>query len=86
MRPATFDAVNAVLHPPQELEETATALAVHDDGQQLVSLWRPTWRERWSMFVFGRVWIGVAGRAHPPIWIEARRSVFNQKTKTEETT
>lgn len=51
----------------------------HGDGQT-ISCWRPTWRERIAILVFGRVWLSVMGRHLPPVWIGGMRTPFEPDT------
>ena len=44
------------------------------DGQNCVSCWRMSWRERLSGLLFGRLWLHVVGSPkHPPVWVEVSR-------------
>ena len=48
------------------------------DGTQCVSCWRPTLKERLSILVNGKVWLGVkSGRTQPPVFVSGQ-SVFNK--------
>ena len=48
------------------------------DGTQCVSCWQPTLKERLSILVNGKVWLGVkSGRTQPPIFVSGQ-SVFNK--------
>lgn len=46
-------------------------LPVYTDGEQLISCWRLSWRERVAALVGGRVWLRVVGAGHPPVAVEA---------------
>lgn len=40
------------------------------DGQPcFVSCWKMTWKERLQALFAGRVWLGVLGSGHPPVWV-----------------
>lgn len=81
MEPITFPESNTVLRrPPSMTEEECGSLDVYADGAGWVSCWRPSWRERLSVLLFGRVWLGVLGQSHPPMWVSGNRTVF---AKTE---
>jgi hypothetical protein len=74
MNPSSFKHANRLLgapkgHVPEESEiGEIMALPVWTDGQQCVSMWRATWRERISLLLFGTLWINVwSGRTQPPI-------------------
>jgi hypothetical protein len=52
-------------------------LPVWTDGEQCVSCWRLSWRERLSAVFFGRVWCAVlSGGSQPPVFVEATRNYF----------
>lgn len=50
---------------------------VREDGV-VTELWRPTWRERISVLVFGRVWVELlTGDGRPqPIALSGRKTIF----------
>lgn len=50
---------------------------VTEDGV-VTELWRPTWRERLSVLVFGRVWVELlTGNGRPqPIALSGRKTIF----------
>lgn len=55
------------------------ALPVWTDGEQCVSCWRMSWRERLSALLFGRVWLRVlSGSNQPPAALAAARSLFEK--------
>lgn len=50
-----------------------------DQAPVIVSCWRPTWRERLSILVFGRVWLSIVSwRTHPPVSVRGRYTVFEE--------
>lgn len=52
-------------------------LHVWKDGREIISLWRASWRERWSVLVFGKVWLRVATpKTHPPVCLEGTQTIF----------
>jgi hypothetical protein len=56
---------------------------VFNDGQQSVSCWQMTWRERLAALFFGRVWLFVYfGASQPPVRMEVEKTVF-QELKNE---
>ena len=79
MKPIEFPEANNTLQKPAGwTDEDCGPLPVFSDGKQSVSLWRPTWRERISVLVFGRVWLSVfAGSTQPPVSIWGTRRVFH---------
>jgi hypothetical protein len=84
MIPREFPEQTKVLSKPQGMtDEECGSLGVFNDpeGRFCVSCWRPTWRERLSILLFGRIWVWVwSGRTQPPIALEGKRTIF---TKTE---
>ncbi len=56
-----------------------------NDHDEVASCWGLTWRERIAAFVFGRVWLRVWGRTHPPLSLEARRTMFETRVTATET-
>ncbi len=43
----------------------------------VVSCWEPSFRERLSVLLFGRVWLTFYGEHQPPAGIDAVRNIFN---------
>ena len=78
MNPATFEHHTKVLMRPAEMtDEECGPLPVYCDGEQCISLWRLSWRERISALVFGRVWLQVlSGNSQPPVTLRAERTIF----------
>lgn len=76
MNPAKFPQSNLTLRRPDGMTEAECGdLDVLDTGAELYSLWRPSFVERLSVLFFGRVWLVVAGRRHPPVAVFARRNL-----------
>ncbi len=82
MRPAKFKQANRTLSPPSgqaysDNVDGVNALHVWADGEQCVSLWQMSWRERLAALFYGRVWVAVlSGETQPPIYAEASKSYF----------
>ncbi len=81
MTPTKFEHSNKVLQPSGKTYGPNVTgvepLAIWTDGEQCVSCWRMTWRERLNALIFGRVWIAaLTGETQPPIYAEAVRSYF----------
>jgi hypothetical protein len=52
-------------------------LHVWSDGEQCVSCWKMSWRERLSAFLFGCVWLScLSGRSQVPVALWASRNGF----------
>ncbi len=86
MKPSEFPEANSVLTAPEGMPSCmdlpvyrhATIPGALPDRSHLVSLWRPTWRERFSLLFFGRIWLDFAGaRTHPPVAVSAVRTYFS---------
>lgn len=69
MEPINFKEATMTLTAPSSMPDTGD-LPVYTDGKQCVSCWKPTWKERLSILVHGRIYLGVMGkRTQPPVWI-----------------
>lgn len=75
MKPSIFPEAKQVWVMPDDPDGD---LHVQNDGYQLLSLWRMNWRERLSALFFGRVWLGVQGQQHPPVWLSCERDVHER--------
>jgi len=54
-------------------------LPVWTDGEQCVSCWRMSIRERLAALLFGRVWLAVlSGSTQPPVYISATRTYLER--------
>ena len=59
-------------------------LPVWTDGEQCVSCWRMSLRERFAALLFGRVWLAVlSGSTQPPVYVEAKRTYLKQDAPPE---
>ncbi len=78
MRPQKFAEQTIELKKPASMaDDECGPLPIFCDGEQCVSCWRPSLRERLSILFFGRVWLCVmSGRTQPPVWIAGRRELF----------
>lgn len=75
MTPAMFAECNSKLRgPTPEIAD----LYVFKDGEQIISMWRMSWRERFAALFFGRVWLHVASiETHPPVGLSCARTIFS---------
>lgn len=80
MEPMKFEQANKNLLKPQGMtDEECGSLPVFSDGQQCISLWKMTWRERLSALFFGKIWLSVySGQTQPPVWLMAANEIFEQ--------
>lgn len=59
MIPMKFEEANRCLTKPADMtDEECGSLWVYSDGHDCVSCWKLTFRERISVLLFGRVWLG----------------------------
>ena len=74
MKPVDFPESNKTLtRPASDVEKKVGDLRVFNDGLHCVSLWKPTWKERLSILVFGRVWLDLlSGKTQTPVAISGR--------------
>lgn len=81
MEPIKFKQANKELLKPQSMtDEQCGSLPIFTDGNECISLWKMTWKERLSALLFGRVWVWVvSGRTQPPIALWAIREIFTEK-------
>lgn len=85
MLPASFKLSNRLLgaplgHVPEESSVgEIMALPIWTDGEQSISRWRPTLRERVSILLFGNVWVTVwFGGNQPPIAVTGVRTMLKE--------
>lgn len=81
MRPVTFPEANTKLVAPDDQPfdhnvKSIAPLPAWRDSWQITSCWRPTWRERLSILLFGRVWLTVLGANQPPVALMGTREYF----------
>lgn len=85
MTPVRFPLTNKTLTPrprqsTPDYVNGIEGLPVYTDGQQVVSCWRASWRERVSVLLFGRVWLQVlSGSTQPPVAVNAVRELLEVK-------
>jgi hypothetical protein len=81
MKPIDFTQTNKTLTRPRNTtDDECGPLQVYSDGQQCVSCWRPTFRERLSILLFGKVWLFVwSGETQPPVALAGARSPFRKE-------
>lgn len=79
MIPIDHKFASTTLNAPAGEEERILPLRVYSDGQQCISCWKMTWRERLSALFFGRVWLAVlGGQTQPPVWLWATREALKE--------
>lgn len=76
MKPTKFPQANRNLGAPRGMPDVRD-LPVWSDGNECVSCWKMTWRERFSALIFGRVWLRVRfGATQPPVALHVKRAIF----------
>lgn len=83
MQPIAFSYQNRVLQPSgKKYSANVTGvepLPIWTDGEQCVSCWRMSWRERLSALLFGRAWLALlSGETQPPAWIRVSREYLKE--------
>ena len=73
MEPQSFLDANTTLIGPEVEDLPAYA----GDGY-FITRWRPSLRERLSVFLFGNVWVALLGAKHPPIAVAGGRGAYFQ--------
>ena len=81
MKPIQFKQANKNLSKPTGMtDDECGSLPVHSDGKECISLWKMTWKERFSAFFFGRIWLFVvSGQTQPPVSLMATREIFGKE-------
>jgi hypothetical protein len=84
MKPLPFKEKTKTLSKPDSMaDEQCSSLDVYCDGEQCISCWRPSWKERLSILLFGKVWLSVLfGETQPPVWITGERTPFTSQRKS----
>ena len=83
MKPVKFKEANKNLLKPNNMtDEECSNLWVYTDGEQCISCWKMTIKQRLSALFFGKVWISVlSGQTQPPIWLDCTKTVFREDVK-----
>lgn len=76
MTPQNFPQANRVFAAPPGEEDRVYPLYANSDGEVVTELWRPSWRERLSILIFGRVWLRLLGSRPQPAAVEGKRRMF----------
>ena len=83
MKPIKFDEANKNLLKPQNMtDEECSSLWVFTDGQQCISCWKMSFKQRLSALIHGKVWLSVcSGQTQPPVWVDCCNTVFDHPTE-----
>lgn len=80
MTPKNFKQANRILKGPDGSD--IQDLPSYTDGQQCISCWALTWRERLTLLLTGRVWLYVmSGHTQPPVCVSAEEPVWSEPTR-----
>ena len=84
MEPTTFKYANKVLQPSgQEYSANVTEivpLPIWTDGEQCVSCWKMSLRERLSALLFGRAWLALlSGETQPPAAVQVGKTYLKEE-------
>lgn len=84
MTPTKFKYANQTLQPTGK-KHTANVtgvdpLPIWTDGEQCVSCWQMSWRERLAALIFGRAWLAVlGGNTQPAVAILVTREYLQEQ-------
>lgn len=86
MEPVRFRHFNKLLQPSKaKYSENITGvdpLPIWTNGEQCISCWRMSFRERLSALLFGHIWLAVlSGETQPPVCMQAARDYLEEYTK-----
>ena len=78
MNPIEFKEQTKVLGKPKNMtDEECGSLPVYCDGQQCISCWKLSWKERLQVLLYGKLWAFViSGYTQPPIAFSVNKTVF----------
>ena len=84
MKPIKFAEANKNLLKPQNMtDEECSSLWVFTDGEQCISCWKMSFKQRLSALIHGKVWLSVlSGQTQPSVWVDCAKTVFEQKEVT----
>lgn len=71
IKPIEFVKQNINFTKPEGLDDCDT-LPAYTDGEQCISCWQFSLRERIKILFTGKLWVGVLGRRPLPMWLDAR--------------
>jgi len=77
MKPIKFKESNVTLSKPDDMtDKECGPLPVFRKINEITSCWKMSLKERISAVLFGKIWIHVYSRTHPPILPECKKTVF----------
>jgi hypothetical protein len=81
MEPIKFPQANKDLLKPADWPEDKECgtLPVLANDEVCISLWKMSWRERFSALFFGKIWLFVyGGYTQPPVALMAQLEIFEE--------
>lgn len=71
MHPIKFPEANKTLIAPPGMENIVSSVDAWADGQQAITLWKASWRERFEFLLRGRIWLSfMAHGTMPPAYLK----------------
>ena len=85
IKPIKFEEANRNLLKPENMtDEECGSLYVYTDGNQCISCWKMTFRQRLAALIHGKVWLAVlSGHTQPPVWLVCDKTVFLQAKESK---
>ena len=78
MKPIDFDESTAMLIGSGDIKP----LPVFKNGEQIISYWQMSWKERFQSLWYGKIWLSVkAETTQPPVFLSAEKTMFTGATK-----
>lgn len=81
LKPVPFKEANRELYPAMYSKQHK-GIVVFTDGEQCISRWKLTLRQRLSVLIFGRMWLGIrSGNSMPGAWLDCGMTCFIKEKK-----
>ncbi len=82
MVPIKFKEANLKFEKPKDMtDDECKDLWVYMELNTFVSCWKLSFTQRLKALLFGKVWLCVRGKNHPPVWLDCRKTVFRKDNK-----
>lgn len=81
MKPIKFEEANRQLQKPSSMtDEECKPLWVYTNGEECISCWKMSFKQRLLALIYGKVWLSVySGYSQPPVWLYCGNTVFVKK-------
>jgi len=81
-----FQEANKILTKPKDwTDEECSSLLVFNNGEQSISCWGLSWREKLHCLFRGTIWLPVySGSTAPPVSLNAVKTVFSRNPFEEQ--